>query len=57
MEAAESVPQPFAPRRQVERRRQLEHSRERYRLYEAPRIFEAAYGPVEPEEEGSSATD
>ena len=29
--------------------------RERYRLYEAPRIFEAAYGPVESEEEGSAS--
>ena len=28
--------------------------RERYRLYEAPRIFEAAYGPVEQEEEDSN---
>lgn len=31
--------------------------RERYRLYEAPRIFEAAYGPVESEEESSAPID
>ncbi len=31
--------------------------RQRYRLYEAPRIFEAAYGPVEPEDEGSGPAD
>ncbi len=52
-----SVPTANAAIRALIERGDLEEisGRERYRLYEAPKIFEAAYGPVEPEEEGSTS--
>ena len=52
-----TVPTANAAIRALIERGDLEETsgRERYRLYEAPRIFEAAYGPVEPEEEDSSS--
>ena len=54
-----SVPTANAAIRALIERGDLEEisGRERYRLYEAPRIFEAAYGPVASDEEGSASAD